>query len=300
MRLHFPNTTRAKKAAKRLAVALNAPLGSMHQALAQACGYRDWFDFDHQVAQGPLCALDQQLTLEDFVDRQRHLIRSLSQSLNRPDSDIQFHLPTARLTGDRPVRLEEQISIKIACWRASSLPLVASREAGAVGTLRTAGRNGEIVILRRFGSPTHAISDRGLSLMGNFEYVSPRKPPPLFLPTRLYLPYGYWVEADGARVVFSRDYLPMWRLRDGQPPERLSPWDSLETDDRRLLSDGLTTWNFDQLQVLQQSFIDEHQLHQLPVLADLLPILVHSDPNIGPYPSDYIHLMMPTPLQQAA
>ncbi|WP_156116021.1 hypothetical protein [Bosea sp. UNC402CLCol] len=300
MRLHFPNTTRAKKAAKRLSGAFGVPLGRVHQALAQACGYRDWFQFEHQAADGPLCALDQQLTLEEFVERQTHLIRSLSQSLNLPDSDIHFHLPSARLTGDRPTRLEEQIAIKLACWRSSSLPLVASRETGAIGTLKSPGRNGEIVILRRFGSPTYAISDRALSMVGNFEYVSPRKPPPLFLPTRLYLPYGYWVEADGARVVFSRDYLAIWRLRDGQPPERLNPWDSLETDDRHLLSDGLGTWNFDRLQVLQHAFVDEHLLQQLPVLADLLPILVHSDPDIGPHPSDYINLMRPQAQRQAA
>ncbi|WP_152016500.1 MULTISPECIES: hypothetical protein [unclassified Bosea (in: a-proteobacteria)] len=300
MRLHFPNTTRAKKAAKRLAGALGVPLGRVHHALAQACGYRDWFEFEHQVAQGPLSTLDQQLTLEQFVDRQSHLIRSVSQSLSLPDSDVQCHLPIARLTGDRPVRLQEQVAIRLACWRATCLPLAARRETGAMGTLRSAGRNGEIVILRRFGRPTHVISDKALSFVGDFEYTSPRNPPPLFLPTRLYLPYGYDVETDGARVVFSRDYLPMWRLREGRRPERLNPWDSFETEDRYLLSDGLSTWNFDQLQALQQTFADEHQLQQLPVLADLLPILVHADPDIGPYPSDYVHLMRPKPLQQAA
>ena len=25
-------------------------------------------------------------------------------------------------------------------------------------------------------------------------------------------------------MLFSRDYLPLWRLRDGKPPERVEPW----------------------------------------------------------------------------
>ena len=98
-----------------------------------------------------------------------------------------------------------------------------SRQRGAVGKLKTVGRNGEAVILRERGRPTYVISHQAISTVGDFEYVSPRVAPPLFVPMRLYLPYGYWTEHDGSRVIFSRDYKPMWRLR-GRSIERVEPW----------------------------------------------------------------------------
>ena len=45
-----------------------------------------------------------------------------------------------------------------------------------------------------------------------------------FRPMRLYMPYGVWAEDDGSKVLFSRDYCPLWRISlDGKvSPEE--PW----------------------------------------------------------------------------
>ena len=47
---------------------------------------------------------------------------------------------------------------------------------------------------------------------------------PAFAPMRLRLAYGVWTEECGSKVLFSRDYYPLWRISpDGQiVPE--DPW----------------------------------------------------------------------------
>ena len=82
-----------------------------------------------------------------------------------------------------------------------------------------------IFILRHFGRPTRVITHTyANSTVADFEYVSPKTALPLFIPMRLYIAYGVWTEPDGSMVLFSRDYFPLWRLREGHAPERLFPW----------------------------------------------------------------------------
>ncbi len=276
MRLHFPNTSRLKKAAKHLAARLAVPLSSAQRAVARACGYRDWHDLEGGIHAGPACALDHILSPEMFIERQARLVLAVAHDLSVADGDVQYALAEARLTGDRPTQLREQIAIRLTCWRTTSLPVTGPRQRGALGTLKTAGRNGEVVILREYGSPTETISHQGVTGVADFEYVSPRVAPTLFLPMRLYLPYGYWTEADGARVVFSRDYKPMWRLRAGKPVERVDPWLWIRfTKETHLWENAQTPWRSPQLAAFLENYLIENGLQMLPVMADALPLLVH-------------------------
>lgn len=276
MRLHFPNTTRPKKAARHLASKLDVALSATQRAVAHACGYRDWHDRENHIASGPICALDQAQRIELFIERQVHLVLSIGRDLEVPDGDVQYALHDARLTGDRRPRLDEQIEIRLACWRKTILSIVESRQRGAVGKLKTAGRHGEIVILRQYSRPTEVISHQAVTTIADFEFVAPRIAPDLFLPMRLYLPYGYWTEASGARIVFSRDYKPLWRLTKGEPSERVDPWLRISfTEQTHLWEQAETPWHSPRLRVFLESFLSENGLHALPVLADALPLLVH-------------------------
>ena len=224
MRLAFPNLTRPKKSAKTIARTLSIPLASAQRAAARICGYTDWFDLKRNHAKGPFFELDQDISHSEFVERHTTLSLGLATELDIPDGDAQYALADSRLTGERIASLYDQIQLRLNCWRRTILPPAAKRVRGAIGTIRSPGRTGDIIILRSFGKPTVGISERNVTTIADFEYVSPRNSPPMFLPTRLYLPYGYWIEQDGAKVLFARDYMPMWRIREGTPPERLEPW----------------------------------------------------------------------------
>ncbi len=282
MRLNFPNTTRPKKASKHIAGLLSLPLSAVQQAVARSTGYRDWHDLECACGKDSPSHLDQDLTPSEFVARQTRLAVALSQALSIPSGDAQYVLSGARLSGDRAVTLEEQIAVRLSTWRELSLPEALPRHQGAVGRLKTSGRHGEAVILRHFGRPTEVISHYAVTTVAEFEYVSPRSQPPLFLPMRLYLPYGYWVESDGARVIFSRDYNPMWRLCADGSIQRLEPWLRIGfTQQVFLWDDGLTPWHSMDLRRHLEELLGSWSIHGLPILADALPLLVHAPSGNG-------------------
>jgi hypothetical protein len=146
MRLSFPNLTRPKKSAKIVARLLGLPLSTVQAAISRICGYQDWHDFELNHAENSSFALDQHLSQPEYVARQTQLILSLAAEASVADGDAQFALAHSRLTGDRPVSLADQIALRLSCWRQTVLPPVAKRARGAVGVLKSPGRNGECII----------------------------------------------------------------------------------------------------------------------------------------------------------
>ena len=60
--------------------------------------------------------------------------------------------------------------------------------------------------MRSFGRPARMPAQSGLPIVADYEYVPTPGGGALFVPMRLVLPYGVWTAADGAKVLFSRDY----------------------------------------------------------------------------------------------
>jgi hypothetical protein len=277
MRLSYPNLTRPKKSAKIIARLLRLPLSAAQAAIARSCGYQDWHDFELNHAKHLPFALDQHLGLADYLARQTRLTLALAAEASVADGDAQFAIAHSRLTGDRPASLEEQIELRLSCWRQTILPPTAKRLRGAVGILKSPVWNGEVAILRSFGKPTTVITRKGLGTVADFEYVSPRNPPPLFLPVRLYLPYGHWIETDGAKVLFSRDYKPMWRIREGVGVERLNPSLWIRFSAQVHYWDADTPWGRLEVRRKMESLLASLGVWCLPIWADALPIMVHDD-----------------------
>lgn len=292
MRLFFPNTTRPKKAAKHIAQRFKMPLSQAQRGIACAAGYRDWHELERGVDATLPSPLDQHQTLDEFIARHAQLTGTLAAELGVPDGDAQSALAKARLSGERTPDLAEQIAVRLACFRATSLPVAGARMPGAVGKIKSAGRNGELVILRSFGAPTHAITHKGSVLIADFEYVSPRTPLPLFLPMRLYLPYGVWTEEDGAQVLFSRDYKPLWRVGVDGVVERLEPWLWIRHKAQAYLWDEVKTpWHDRRLKAALEQRLANLGIHELPILADALPLLVHAPAERGLRISDAADLL---------
>lgn len=276
MRLFFPNLSRPKKAAKRIARSLPGhSLSAIHRGIAIACGFQDWHDLEQRCTSDIPSKLDDELSSNDYIERQVELALSLGRALDVPDGDAQYALASARLCGDKRISLSDQIAIRIACWRSSILSKRQPRNPGAVGRLKVRGRHSSLAILRRYGRPTETITDGAVTLVGDFEYVSPRVAPELFLPMRLFLPYGHWKEPDGSLVVFSRDYFPMWRINAGEPPKRLSPWTWIQVrEETHYWDDANTPWHSNTLKAELEARLSRLSVFSLPVLADALPLLI--------------------------
>ncbi|MFL9827724.1 hypothetical protein [Rhodoplanes sp. SY1] len=278
MRFSFPDFTRPKKSSKIIARKLGLPLSSVRAAVARICGYDDWHDFERNHAGETPFVLDQNLNQASYIARNTSLVLKLAATAGVTDGDAQYALAGSHLTGSRPVSLADQIDLRLNCWKQTVLPPAAKRSRGAVGVVKSAGWNGEVVILRSFGKPTSIVTHKNIGGVADFEFISPRDPPPLFLPMRLYLPYGHWIEVDGAKVLFARDYKPMWRIRQGYPPERLDPslWIRFR-EQVHYWDDGATPWRVPGVRRQMEELLANLGVNCLPVWADVLPLAVHDD-----------------------
>jgi hypothetical protein len=282
MRLHFLDSERLRKAAKSISELAERPLAQVQEALARCCGFQNWFDFSRNNDATLAFPLDQNIDRQEFIARQTNIALLLASELNLPDGDAQFALSRTHLTGSRPTSLSDQIAIRLECLRRTTLPISGRRQPGAIGRLKTRGRNGEAVILRSYGyAKTSVVTHRGVGSVADFEYITPKIIPPLFMPMRLYIPYGAWTEPDGSKVLFSRDYFPLWRISNGKKPERLNPWLRIRfTHEEWFWDDTTTPWSSSRrFQDMRQS-MEAMGIYSLPILTDALPILVNSNDEI--------------------
>ena len=170
----FPKSTRPKKGAKTLSRVLSRPLAQCQSAVAKACGYKDWHELEQQAAPGRNAILDQDLSADEYVNRQIEMTLSIAKYAAVVDDDAQFALAMANITGDRKAALAEQLAIRTGCLRRTSLPDAGRRQRGSIGRLKSPGRNGELVILKRIGRITYVLTHQSPdTAVADFEFVSP-------------------------------------------------------------------------------------------------------------------------------
>jgi hypothetical protein len=288
MRFHFPNLDRPKKAAKRIDRLLGGapPLSKVQNGLAVALGYRDWHEFDLAHASQPPQPLDQDLPAVDFHRRSADLVLKLAKAMGVSDSEAQYVLLESRLTGDQAT-FDDQVAIRLACWRTTG-PWPSSGMAGTVvrAPVSFAGPRKLGMLTADFDvssreRPVQIITDNRCGIVSRHEARIPGIPLPPFLPHRLRLAYGVWTESDGARVLFSRDYAPMWRLRDGLPPQQVSPikWIKFEREEW-FWDDATAPWEDRSRIAEEEARLKSLGISGLPALVDLLPIMVASTGNV--------------------
>jgi hypothetical protein len=288
MRFHFPNLDRPKKAAKRIACLLGgAPaLSKVQNGLAVALGYRDWHELELAHASEPPLPLDQALPAEDFHRRSADLALKLAKALGVSDSEAQYALLGSRLTGDQ-ANLADQFAIRMACWRIKG-QWPSSGMAGTVARPRFSfsGPRNLVMLTADFdasqGRRVQFVGDNRSGLCMRDEISIPRTPLAPFIPYRLRLAYGVYTEFDGAKVLFSRDYAPMWRLRDGHPPQQVSPttWIKHDHDRQEWFWDADPPWDDRRRIREEEERLASFGIAGLPALVDLLPVMVSSTGNV--------------------
>jgi len=276
MRAQLHTVNRAKIAARSMSHRLKIRLSSCQEAIAIGLQYRNWHELVSVTEKNSKAVIQCDIDKNFYLETETTAIFRISEHLKIPDRDIQHALAGTRLTGHGQATLTDQIEIRALCFRQTSLPLSIRRHPGEVGIIREAGYDDRIGILKSYGKPTTLITDGSCnSMCGDFEYISPRQGIPLFVPSRLYLPYGQWTESDGSIVLFSRDYKPLWRICQSKEVVRINPWDWINWDQQ--------VWFWD----YKNSPFDDEQRHQeevqrlkefgvvsLPLLVEALPILI--------------------------
>lgn len=272
MRAYFSDLTRPKQAAKYLARAgSELKLATVHETLASALGYRDWHELS-TFARPDNSAAEQDIGLDDVL----RVIFKLADALVLLESDVQHAVSKARLLRATPWSIDDQMALRASIWRRR---LFGPPGRGKPGTIVRDMAYGSKTpaYLRYPGRPTYLLFDTGFGERADFEVITPRSPLPDFVPSRIWLPYGVWTLNDGSEVVFSRDYLPMWRVSN-ERAERLAPWLWITgiVDEAHFLSPGSATWATGAARERAVAYLQRHRISELPRLTDIMPHLFES------------------------
>ena len=267
MRIMFSNLSRPKAAAKWLSrLSPKVKLSAAQGAIARATGYRDWYELAGADLGVPT-ALD--------LEEARHVVLTVSEALGLSPGDVQFAVSKSRLLSPAPWGLDEQLTLTTRIWRECIFGMPARGKPGTIVKVRAHGET-RLAYLSRTGRPTHVVYDTGPGICADFEAVTPRVRLADFVPARLWLPYGYWTLRDGSEVIFARDYLPMWRIADGDV-ERLDPWLWIEgIADTTVYSSQLSTvvWARGAAREKALEHLARHRIFELPRLVDVMPHLI--------------------------
>ena len=271
MRLNFTNIDQPKRIAKRLASATTKPLTKCHEALASAVGYRNWHDleqsFERIKNEGPPHNLS--------IVEQADLIVTIANSLHVEAGDVQFALCDSGLNEESQKGLAFQQELRGHVFRKTSIPDLGRRKPGSVGKLK---HNSRPLILTSFGNLTRAVGHgNGDCGLASYEFVTPRLAIPLFIPALLYFAYGAWQEAEGSLVLYSRDYLPMWRISPDRRPERLNPADLIDHDDnqkQRFWPAHSPPWHNEKRRKEEIARLESFGIRGMPLLAEVLPDMI--------------------------
>lgn len=83
-------------------------------------------------------------------------------------------------------------------------------------------RGSPAIFLSTVSGGVRVLTDASILQAVRTEIAVPKVPLPPFVPMRLRLAYGFWTQEDGSKVLFSRDYFPLWRI---SPDGRVAPED---------------------------------------------------------------------------
>ena len=269
MRIHFSDLVRPKQAAKFLARAgAELNLATVHEALARALGYRDWHELSIAVQPNISTAADH-IGLEDALG----IILELADALALPAPDVQYAVSKARLLRATPWSIDDQMLLRTSIWRQRVFGTPGRGKPGTVVRDKAYGSKTP-AYLRYPGRPTYLLFDTGFGERADFEVVTPRSPLSDFVPSRIWLPYGVWKLSDGSEILFSRDYLPMWRLSNDRT-ERIAPWLWIKgiVAETHFASPGTATWASGPARERALGYLQRHRISELPRLTDIMPHL---------------------------
>ena len=273
-RISFPTLDRPKAAAKWLARQSDkVSLTRAQQAVAHAVGYRDWHELGSSNA-------SEHISPGTGVNYVKRVVLAVADDLDLPIGDVQFAICKSRLLGSQPPSHEDMLQLRAALWRERLFGPPGGGRPGTVVRVKSPGEN-SFAYFKSIDRATHLIFDTGPGLRANSEVITPKTPLPDFVPSRLWLPYGFWTFADGSTVIFSRDNVPMWKIVGGQT-ERLEPWTTIQGWEERAYFPemaGAISWSSGSARSLAVAFLDAHRIFEPPKLLDVMPYLFKRDVN---------------------
>jgi hypothetical protein len=298
MRIQFNDIAKPKAAAKLLVKeAPKLTLSNAQEAIARSLGYRDWHELDKSIN-------SEFGYIPPTLDSAKAIALRMFACTDVRPSDVIFVLTKSQIF--RNFTLDESQEILCSLWRnrvfepqgkGTSGTVVRVKEQGSKrhaylvsyeqGTFRVPDRRARFGFSypRSMSPLTRVLYDTGFGGCVEYEVVTPKVPLPDFVPSRLWLPYGYWTLKDGSLVTFSRDYVPMWRTAE-DVCQRLDPWLRVEniegqpTHFSKLA--GTTSWSHGPARDLAIAHLEKRRIKCPPRLTDAMSVIIRTSAESVP------------------
>ncbi len=267
MRMYFPPVDKPKLAAKLLARSkADVPLNRALEAIAKATGYRDW----HEL--GCTAFPPDRRDAPPSLEQTREIILAIAASLEMGIGDVHYAVSRSMLLGGAPRSIDDMLNLHAMLWRATLFGTPARGKPGTIVRVKSPGERG-LAYLKAAGQPTYVVLDNGVGIRADFEVITPRIALPDFVPSRLWLPYGYWTLKDGSVVIFSRDYKPLWHKYPDRTV-RMDPWTWVTgIVDQTYFPVGELAWDKKPARGRAIEFLEKNRLFDPPKLLDAMPHL---------------------------
>ena len=268
MNLFVCNQQAFKRAAQNLSKLPGAgSLSACQTILAQATGHRDL----HQVQ--TLQARHGHALIEATSTMQVEILGRLEAALGIKPGPILDALQRARFFGPK-AESETALNVRASLF-SKEFPATSRYALGSSCKIKEEGQPAKRALLVSRGEDRHslckAMTDHGIATCVGFELTQHRTGH-FFIPMRFWMPYGVWTEEDGSKVLFSRDYCPLWKIQEGRAPIRDDPNRAVRFTDQQ--------WFFDEMTFRQPAdaarkrgleILQEHRVVSTPTLVEWLP-----------------------------
>lgn len=241
-------------------------LSECQTALAQATGHRDLHHMQALQAKG-------QITASAPAGAQASIVSQLQKATALRPGDLLDALIRARFFGGDP-----DPAMTLAVREAMFDAEFSNRRRHSVGSpcrIKASGYNNQraLVVERGEGpdSLSTAMMDHSIMTCVSREMPAHRGGS-VFIPLRFWMPYGFWVEEDGSKVIFSRDYCPLWKIQEGKSPLRDDPDRDVGFIDQQWFFDEESFRGpIDDVPEQGMEILRAHRVVSLPRLAEWLP-----------------------------
>lgn len=257
-----------KRAAQNLSKLPEAgSLSACQTILAKATGHRD---LHHAQA---LQARRGSVPIAAPSATQVQILDALEKATGGKVGPILNALQRARFFGPK-ADPEEALNVRADLF-SREFPATNRRVLGSPCRIKEEGRPARRALLISRGedrnSLCEAMTDHGIATCVGFELAQHRTGH-FFIPMRFWMPYGVWTEEDGSKVLFSRDYCPLWKIHEGSAPTQDDPNRAVRFTDQQ--------WFFDEMTFRQPAdvarkrgleILREYRVVSTPKLVEWLP-----------------------------
>jgi hypothetical protein len=315
MRIQFNDIAKPKAAAKLLVKeAPKLTLSNAQEAIARSLDYRDLHELDKSVN-------SEFGYIPPTLDSAKAIALRMFDCTDVRPSDVIFVLTKSQIF--RNFTLEESQEILCSLWRNRVFEPRGKGTPGTVVRVKEQGNKRPAYLVSyekgtfripdrkaRFGfsyprsmSPlTRVLYDTDFGGCVEYEVVTPKVPLADFVPSRLWLPYGYWTLKDGSVVTFSRDYKPMWRTSQNVCL-RQDPWlrvEDIEGQPTHFSTlAGTAAWSHGTARELAIAHLRELRIKCLPKLVDAMAFIISTGAeSVGDAVNQMKSAATPQPMSQ--